>query len=236
MDNIKYIGEELGIFAHAINWKKYYGSLIKPYFGERILEVGAGIGETTSALYAPQVREWICLEPDAEFIKILQKKIQDNELSAVCRAKLGTVQELPQNEFYDSILYIDVLEHIEDDLAEAQAAARHLKPGGRLIVLSPAHQWLFTPFDQAIGHFRRYSKETLAQVHPEHCVLEKLIYLDSAGMLLSLANKLMLRQSMPTVKQILFWDRWIVPVSKILDRILMFSLGKSVVGIWKRTG
>lgn len=234
MDNIKYIGEELEIFAYALNWKKYYGSLIKPYFGERVLEVGAGIGATASALHDPRVREWTCLEPDAKFIRILEQKIQDNELSAVCHAKFGTVQELAQNDLYDCILYIDVLEHIENDLAEVQAAARHLKPGGRLIVLSPAHQWLFAPFDQAIGHFRRYSKETLAQIHPEHCILEKLVYLDSAGMLLSLANKLMLRQAMPTMKQILFWDRWIVPASKILDRLLLFSLGKSIIGIWKR--
>ena len=234
MDRTKYVGEELEIFARAVNWKNYYGSLIKPYFGERVLEVGAGIGATTSALHDPQVKEWICLEPDAEFIKILEQKIRDNELSTACRAKPGIVQELPQNDLYDSILYIDVLEHIQNDKAEVQAAARHLKPGGRLIILSPAHQWLFTPFDQAIGHFRRYSKESLAQVQPEHCTLEKLIYLDSAGMLLSLANKLMLRQAMPTVKQILFWDRWIVPISKILDRTLMFGLGKTVIGIWKR--
>jgi hypothetical protein len=117
---------------------------------------------------------------------------------------------------------------------EAQAAAKHLKPGGKLIILSPAHQWLFTPFDKAIGHFRRYSRTSLSKIGPEDCVEVKVIYLDSAGMLLSLANKLLLQQSMPTIKQILIWDRWVVPISKLLDPILFFNLGKSVVGIWKR--
>jgi phospholipid N-methyltransferase len=235
MNDINYIGEELEIFALATNWKKYYGTLVKPYFGERVLEVGAGIGATTSILLDPCVKEWVCLEPDAGFGKILQRKIHDNKLPSCCKAITGTVQELAQDDLYDCILYIDVMEHIENDRAEIQSAACHLKPAGRLIVLSPAHQWLFTPFDKAIGHFRRYSKRTLTRINPEHCTLEKLIYLDSAGMLLSLANKLMLRQFMPTVNQILFWDNWVVPVSQVLDRLLMFSLGKSVVGIWKRT-
>jgi protein-L-isoaspartate O-methyltransferase len=233
MDNTKYIGNELEIFAHATNWKNYYGSLIKPYFGARVLEVGAGIGTTTAVLNNSQTGEWICLEPDMEFVKILHRKIQEGELPGTCHAKQGTVLELDETDLYDCILYIDVLEHIENDFAEAQAAAKHLKPGGKLIILSPAHRWLFTPFDRAIGHYRRYSKETLSRIHPQNCTLEKLAYLDSAGMLLSLANKVMLRQAMPTVKQILFWDRWIVPLSRILDRILMFNLGKSVVGVWK---
>lgn len=234
MDSNKYIGKELEIFAHATNWKKYYGSIISPYFGARVLEVGAGIGTTTNALYTPQVREWICLEPDAEFVEILEEKIQQGELPPSCQSKLGTVQELATDDQYDCILYIDVLEHIKDDLEETQAAVKHLKPGGRLIILSPAHQWLFTPFDEEIGHYRRYSKETLAAAHPDHCTLEKLIYLDSAGLFLSLANKLLLRQSMPTVRQILFWDKNVVPFSRIIDRILLYGFGKSIVGIWKR--
>jgi len=232
----KYIGEELEIFAHARNWKAYYGSLITSYFGRRVLEVGAGLGVTTSALYDPKVTEWICLEPDLNFHELLNQKIQNGELPASCRAIHGTLANIRNDDLYDTIIYIDVMEHIEDDLAEAQSAALHLKPGGWLIVLSPAHQWLFTPFDQAIGHFRRYSRKKLSAIGPEGCVEEKVIYLDSVGMLLSLANKLLLRQSMPTVRQILFWDRFVVPASKILDRILMFDFGKSVVGIWKRIG
>lgn len=233
MVNIKYIGTELEIFAHAQQWKRYYGSLIKPYLGERVLEVGAGIGTTTTSLHVSQVKEWVCLEPDADFVDILRQKIQDGELPAGCREIQGTVQQLPENDLYDAILYIDVIEHIEMDAAELEAASRHLKPGGSLIVLSPAHQWLFTPFDKTIGHFRRYSKKTLAALKPQHCSLVKLIYLDSAGMMLSLANKILLRQSMPTVTQIKFWDRNIIPISKILDKLLMYKLGKSIVGIWK---
>jgi len=234
MGNAKYIGAELEIFAHARNWKNYYGSILKPYFGQRVLEVGAGLGATTLTLYDQKVIEWICLEPDQSFYQLLEKRIREKELPAACKAMHGTLADLDPGDIYDTIIYIDVVEHIENDKAEIQTASRHLNPGGKIIILSPAHQWLFTPFDRAIGHFRRYSRVTLSTIGPADCIEEKIIYLDSAGMLLSLANKLLLQQSMPTVKQILFWDGWIIPISKILDRLLFFRLGKSVVGIWKR--
>ena len=56
---------------------------------------------------------------------------------------------------YDTILYIDVLEHIEDDYAEIKHAMGLLTSGGRIIIVSPAHNWLYNPCDKAVGHFRR---------------------------------------------------------------------------------
>jgi len=234
MTDVKYIGKELEIFAYASNWKNYYGSLLRPYFGQRVLEAGAGLGATTLTLYDQKVIEWICLEPDKSFYQLLEERIRKKELPAACKAIHGTLTALDPGDMFDTIIYIDVVEHIENDRAEIEVASQHLKPGGKLIILSPAHEWLFTPFDRAIGHFRRYSRASLSKIGPANCVEVKIVYLDSAGMLLSLANKLLLRQSMPTLKQILFWDRWIIPISKILDTILFYRLGKSVVGIWKR--
>jgi ubiquinone/menaquinone biosynthesis C-methylase UbiE len=234
MSNLEYLGKELDIFAQATGWKRYFSSIITPYIGERVLEVGAGIGTTTAVLCNSESREWLCLEPDPSLLKILDKKLQSGDLPAQCRTSLGTIQNLDQNESFDTILYIDVMEHIENDYAEAQLAANRLNPGGTLIVLSPAHQWLFTPFDQAIGHYRRYSKSSLAAIRPSQCKLEKLIYLDSAGMLLSLGNRLLLNQSMPTIEQIKFWDRRIVPISRSIDTLLGFRIGKSIVAIWKK--
>ena len=234
MSNLKYIGNELEIFAHAVGWKRYFGTIITPFFGEHILEVGAGIGTTTAALARRHYRDWMCLEPDAELKQILDRKLQAGELPAFCHSQLGIVNDLREDEFFYTILYIDVLEHIENDRSELRAAAAHLAANGTLIVLSPAHQALFTPFDQTIGHYRRYSKNSLAAIQPPGCHLEKLIYLDSAGMLLSLSNRLLLNQSMPTLAQIKLWDRWVVPVSVILDRLLLYSLGKSVIAVWRK--
>jgi len=125
------------------------------------------------------------------------------------------------------------LEHIEDDAGEFRRAASHLSPGGVLIILSPAHPWLFTPFDHAIGHYRRYTKTSLAAVSPSHLCREKLTYLDSAGLLASLGNRLLLKSRMPTAAQIRTWDGMLVPCSRWLDPLLCGTVGKSVLGIWR---
>ncbi len=234
MTEQKYVGEELTIFAHAVNWKAYYGKLIRPYFGDRVLEAGAGLGGTTLSLCPPDQREWVCLEPDPTLLREIDQLIAGNKLPGGVKTRPGFVQDLPADDLYDCIIYIDVIEHIEDDAAELARAAEHLKPGGFLVALSPAHQWLFTPFDEAIGHYRRYNRIRMEQVTPPGCDIERIFYLDSAGMLLSAANRLMLRQSMPTVNQILVWDRLVIPVSRLLDWLTGYRFGKSVVGVWRK--
>lgn len=228
-----YIGQELEIFAHALRWKAYYASLLKPYIGLRVVEVGAGMGATTPLLCDGGQEAWICLEPDPDLEQSLAGLVADGKLPACCQARPGTIAGLGPERF-DTFIYIDVLEHIQDDAGELRMAAERLTAGGRLIVLSPAHPYLYSPFDQAIGHYRRYDREMLEALTPENCHPEKCLYLDSAGLLLSLGNRVLLRQSMPTFRQILFWDRRVIPISKALDRLTGFRLGKSILAIWKR--
>jgi hypothetical protein len=109
-----------------------------------------------------------------------------------------------------------------------------LRPGGRVLVLSPAHQWLFSEFDRAIGHFRRYTRGALRAITPAGATVERLIYLDSVGLLASLGNRLLLKKSMPTARQIGIWDGMMVPLSRALDLVLLHSVGKSVLAVWKK--
>lgn len=228
-----YIGNELELFAHAQNWKRYFGRIIAP-LGPRVLEVGAGLGATTAALCDGSQDEWLCLEPDRTLLAEVEARIQRGALPACCRPRAGTVRDLAPDERFDSILYIDVLEHIEDDRAEVARAAHHLTPGGRLVVLSPAYPFLYSPFDQAIGHYRRYTRASLSALTPPGCRLTLLRYLDSVGLFTSLANRLFLRQRLPTQAQILFWDRRLVPFSRLLDPLIGYGFGRSVVAVWQR--
>jgi hypothetical protein len=104
------------------------------------------------------------------------------------------------------------------------------------VVLSPAFQALYSPFDAAIGHHRRYTRVTLAQLAAEADLRPvKMFYLDSIGFLASAANRILLRRAMPTLKQIHLWDRAMVPISRLVDPLLLYSFGKTVVGIWQKT-
>jgi len=228
-----YPGAELDLFARARHWKRYWVSSLPILRGE-ILEVGAGIAANTSLLINPEVRSWYCLEPDSGLLDRLRERIAADPALARCHAVGGTVAGLDPARRFDAIIYIDVLEHIEHDAQEMRDAAARLAPGGVLIVLAPAHQWLFTDFDRSIGHCRRYSKASLARVSPPGTALRRLFYLDSVGMLASAANRMFLKQSMPTAGQIRFWDRVLVPCSRLVDPLTFHTIGKSVVGIWAR--
>ena len=224
----KYIGSELQLFENARNWKSYYGSFLRPYLGKKVAEIGAGLGGTTTALCSSKQDEWLCVEPDEALIKETENKINDGQLpSSICKTFCGYSGQLKDK--YDSILYIDVIEHIENDSAELQVASGLLRHGGHLLIIVPAHQFLFSPFDKMIGHFRRYNKKSLKSALPESVRIKKLYYLDSVGYFASLINKLFLKQKMPTLKQIQFWDKTLVPLSKIADRLLFFRFGKSLL-------
>jgi SAM-dependent methyltransferase len=229
----EYIGDELELFQHATRWKRYFGERLRPFIQGDVLEVGAGIGGTTGNLFHEGVRRWVCLEPDPVQCQTIDRKILEGELSGACEVMCGTQESLSMNDQFDTILYIDVLEHIERDREELEGIRRCLRPGGKLIVLSPAFNSLFTPFDKAIGHFRRYNKRSLQDAAPSDLDCVGLFYLDSLGLMASVTNKFWLQQSMPTLSNVLFWDRILVPLSKPLDWALGYRLGKSIIGIWQ---
>jgi Methyltransferase domain len=233
--NRAYVGQELTIFAHAINWKKYYTSIIQPYFGKRVVEVGAGIGATTAVMCNGTQKEWICLEPDATLRTEIDRLISDGKLPTCCQTRGGFVSDLLPTALADTIIYIDVLEHIENDRTELETAADRLSSGGHLIVLSPAFNFLYSPFDKSIGHYRRYDRKMLCALTPSNCRVKKIIYLDSVGMATSVVNRFLLSQAMPTVAQIKFWDTYLIPISRSVDRVLGYRFGRSLLGIWAKT-
>ena len=234
MDETTYIGTELELFANAVHWKDYYGSLLKPYLKGRVLEVGSGMGETTSVLCNGTQETWVCLEPDARLAEKSDSKIKNKALPPCCQSIVGTIKDIPPKSTFDCIVYVDVIEHIENHAQELEMAVQHLSSNGFLIILAPAHDFLYSPFDKAIGHFRRYDKKKLSALIPLELSAKKLIYLDSCGFFASIGNKIFLKQSSPTKKQIHVWDNYMVNISKITDRLLFYSFGKSVLGVWQK--
>ena len=228
----KYEGDELALFQHARNWKKYFSSVIRPLIQGDTLETGAGIGATTPLINDGSARAWLLLEPDPGMCAILENKIAQKELPSNCQVKNGTIQSLTGQ--FDSIVYIDVLEHIEQDKNELALAAGLLRKGGTLVVLAPAFNHLFSEFDKSIGHHRRYNKKMLKRLNPEGLILDQCRYFDSMGYFAALMNRLFMKQKYPTNSQVTFWDSWLVPVSKFTDRIFMNSFGKSIICSWKK--
>ncbi len=231
---MRYPGGELELFKDAHRWKRYWSGQAAPFVRGHVLDAGCGIGANAEWLMNPQVTGYTFLEPDAGLLQRVPAFSGHAVLGQAERIH-GTTAALSGRRF-DTILYIDVIEHIADAEAELRRAAGLLAPGGHLVILVPAFQFLYSPFDAALGHHRRYTKRLLRAQVPDALRLVRLRYLDAAGLLLSLGNRLLLREAMPTERQVRFWDRCVVPASRIIDPLTLHGAGRSLLGVARLPG
>jgi 2-polyprenyl-3-methyl-5-hydroxy-6-metoxy-1,4-benzoquinol methylase len=159
----RYQADELELFARARQWKAYWVSRIAPFIRGDVLEVGAGVGTNTRLIRPLSRGRYLCLEPDDRLLKQLKRDIgKDADVDTAT----GVVTSLDSSDRFDVVIYIDVLEHIADDVGELVRVAKHVNPGGHVIVLSPAYQCLYSAFDQTLGHYRRYNRSSLLRCAP----------------------------------------------------------------------
>jgi ubiquinone/menaquinone biosynthesis C-methylase UbiE len=160
-NNSGYPGKELESMSLAFNYHKWIVEKLVPYLGQNVVEVGAGVGDLTDILLQTELEHLYAFEPAENLFPLLNQKMKG-------QARVSTVNEYFRPELVpsviDSVLYINVLEHIENDSKELSTAYRALRSGGYLLVFVPALQWLFSEADSNIGHFRRYYKKDLVRL------------------------------------------------------------------------
>tara|TARA_Y100000590_G_C15485362_1_gene925587 strand:- start:295 stop:978 length:684 start_codon:yes stop_codon:yes gene_type:complete len=223
------LSQQLHHNSKAKNWRKYWTNSIKNYLGKNTLEVGSGEGGNVNYLLnLGLIKNLTSLEPDKKFFKKL-KKVKNIKLKILKKK----IYSLGKKNKYDCILYADVLEHIKLDRLEILTASKYLKKGGRLIIMSPSHNFVYSDFDKAVNHYRRYNKKMLVKLKPSNLFVEKCYYLDSLGLILLIINKFFLKK-MPKYKDIYFWDRFIVPISIFIDAITFYIFGKSIVCVFQK--
>lgn len=232
-ETIPYLSKELEIFENAVNWKKYFSAFFSPYIKGNVLEVGAGIGSNVNYLINPFVNTYTCLEPDPNQAEEITQKIKKGILPSICKVQNGILKS-NIDIVYDSIVYIDVIEHIEDDATEVVKAVNALKNGGFLCILVPANPGDYSIFDKELGHFRRYDKQMLLKIMPSNVEVIACKYFDILGAVSSKINKFLLKQSYPNKKQVLFWDRMLIPISRVLDKLTCHKWGKSLLLVCKK--
>ena len=129
-----------------------------------VLEVGAGIGGVTKELakIADQVTS---LEPNPDLFHSLRTEVSKMPNVKILQADTAMLSDTVQRDHsgkFDVVLYLNVLEHIQDDVDELRRARRLLVPNGVLIIVVPAHKWLYSRIDRLTGHYRRYSKRMIS--------------------------------------------------------------------------
>tara|TARA_X000000950_G_scaffold263503_1_gene335788 strand:+ start:2368 stop:3051 length:684 start_codon:yes stop_codon:yes gene_type:complete len=224
-----YPGAELDNFDKAVVWRKYIFLLIKKYIKGNVLEVGAGIGSFTNN-YKNLARDITLTEVDQKNLIKLKEKFKDNNFTFSDKITKKILKK------FDTIMYLNVLEHIKQDNEEIKNAFEKLNQDGYLIILVPAHNKLYSNFDKAVGHYRRYEIEFFKSIKIKNSKLIKLIYLDSLGYFLYYLNKLFFKKEVyPSKLKIFIWDKIFTPISYFLDRILMYKFGKNILYIIKKS-
>jgi SAM-dependent methyltransferase len=226
---MNYPGLELENFDKAVIWRKYIYFFIKKYINNKdILEVGAGIGSFTRN-YEKNAKDVTLTELDNSYFNLLSKQFSNKKIKVV----KSLINEI--NGSFDTILYLNVLEHIEKDVQEINSALEKVKSNGYLIILVPAHNKLYSKFDEAVGHFKRYEMNFFDKLEPKNAKIENLCYLDSIGYFLYFLNKIFFKEeTYPSKFKIFLWDKFFTPVSIIFDKLLNYKFGKNIICIIKK--
>ena len=210
-DVVRKIATGLGVQAIGVN-----SSLT-------VLDFGAGAGALAEIWRSEFSLKPTCIEIDPVLIQILQSKGFETYES---------IENLSSK--FDLIYTSNVLEHIEDDVSTLIMMRKKLKKEGKIAIYVPALPILYSNFDQKVGHFRRYRRsELLDKVKSAGFDIEKCYYSDSVGVLVWFTLRVFGYKNIKskgTKKSLLFYDRCIYPISKLLDRLLFRHLiGKNLL-------
>ena len=155
----RYPSTELPSLENAPN---YYAAILRyfaPYIGAQVIEVGAGIGTFSQCLLSvPHVTTLTLVEPAKNLFQILRKKLSGN---SKVRFVNGNLQSVATSLSCDSVVLINVLEHVENDEELLNTIHQVLRPGGTVLIFVPALPRLYGSLDRNFGHIRRYRKSEL---------------------------------------------------------------------------
>lgn len=215
----------------AANYRRWIVEGLAPYLGKKVAEVGAGIGSITRVILEHPVDHLVAFEPSSNMFPQLAAAVRSEPRATAVHGLFGAGQA---GQEFDSVAYINVLEHVEREREELSAAHAALRPGGHLLVFVPALAWLFSSFDREIGHFRRYSRDGLERVvtHAGFEVVESR-YFDIAGILPWYVHFTLLGLGMGR-GSVSLYDRLVVPPMRVLEGAVRPPLGKNVLLVGRR--
>jgi len=225
-----YDGWELNFFDNAKNYREYQIDIIKKELKGTVVEIGPGNGSLCEK-YNTYCDNVVLFEPSKNLFKNLETKFQSNE-----KIKINNSEFSSSNKKFDCFLLMDVIEHIENPQTLIKSLYDSLNENGKILINVPAFQHLYSKFDEDVGHFKRYTKSSFVKelllIKPKKV---KMFYYDFLGYFLSLVSQLLFLVSKKYKKnykkdfksKIKLWN-YLIPISKILDRCAINSLGKSL--------
>ena len=225
-----YSGTELDAMAQARNYCRSILGYFAPYLGENVVEIGAGAGTFSQLLLNHgRTSELVLFEAAANLCPTLGHRFEaDPRVRLHCRP--FDVRLLGRSP--DSVVLVNVLEHILDDAALLSQIHQSLRPGGSLLLFVPALEWNYGSLDKAFEHHRRYSRKALRKkLEGAGFRVERTRYVNMLGIASWFFAGKILRQTTLIPAQVRWYDRWIVPWSFKLERICEPPIGQSLLAV-----
>jgi len=232
-NTFSYSGSELDAMAEARNYYKWILRIAGPFIGSNVVEVGAGMGNFAAALLQDvPVSELLLVEPAENLFPGLARRFEADARVKVLKGYFG---EGVCSREMDSIIAVNVIEHIRDDSAFLHTAFGALAPGGSVVLFAPALDILYGSLDASFEHYRRYSKPQLAgKLTQAGFRLEKIRYINFAGILTWFLAGRILRRKTLRPGQVRLYDRWVVPWASRIEQFWNPPLGQSLLAIGRR--
>jgi len=212
----------------ARNYAEWILELIEPHLGDEVLEVGAGHGTFTEML-ARKAKRVVACDLSERCADRLRERFSGDEHVEVLH---GSIDSADTHGPVDSVVLINVLEHIEDDDGALRDLRSLLKRGGRVVLWVPAFSFLYSDFDRKIGHHRRYTKKALrAQLIRAGYDLPEIRYHNTVGALAWLIVARLLHRDPTGGAPVKVYDSLFVPVLKRLEGTWGAPFGQSVFAV-----
>jgi glycosyltransferase involved in cell wall biosynthesis len=226
-------GEILMRLNRAPRFTKWMADVIKPYLGNRVLEVGAGIGNMTLNLI-PRTVYW-ATDINPEYLDHLEDMRSTRPYLQVAYTNGMAGDSFPTGQSFDTVVCLNVVEHLSDDVGALRNIYNALENGGRAIILVPNGPKLYGTLDEVLGHCRRYTPDQLVSAG-QHAGfrLEKLLRFNRAGVPAWWLNGKVLQRTTFGMLQIRFLNA-LTPFFRRVDALLPFP-PLSIIAIFHKTG
>lgn len=210
----------------ATHYNQWVFAQVQPHLKGRTLEVGCGNGNFTE-LIAQNCSQLTAVDLNENYVA--QTKVRLDRYAHV-NVLMADATKLECDQVFDTIILLDVLEHIENDVDVLQRLSQYLAPNGRLVLKVPALASLYNSLDQAVGHHRRYTPQTLRTALTEACFLEPaLSYFNMVGILGWWLNGALGRVT-PPGEQVGWFDRC-VPLFQTVEANIRCPVGLSLFAV-----
>ena len=236
VDDTRYEGRDLEVLANMPNYYSWLMSWFSPYVRGRVLEYGAGTG-TFSQYLRPLAQRLTLIEPSTNLHTALRARFVDDPSVEVGALTLEEHLSQLDSDAADTVVLVNVLEHIEDDRTALSEISRIIAAGGHILIFVPALSFLMSRLDVQLGHFRRYHRGAL---HDKLTAtgIEVVIcrYFDFPGTVpWFVLNKLLGSTSFNPVL-VRLYDKVVVPLARGMEAIISPPFGKNLVAVGRCRG